>query len=580
LGRAALALVAVSLLALSAVALEGQPRFRGSVSGIVVDPQGNPVEGAVIEVYSGGLLVKMIRTLSSGIFYAELEPGTYSVKIVKEGFATYTRTVKVSPGSSVDLGLVALENAIALSAFPSYLRVGMGEEVEIPLSVENRGEVEISCDATVSSEVPTKLVYSGVEVRSFALRGGEKRSLTLVIGPCYEPGEYAVNLTLTPSCGYPVSKSMTVSVYKPEVEFLLCDFPAKVFLPGDDIKFNVRVVNPFGTDVYVELNLSLPRDWEASILTSSGERVRGLILEARKSASLRVWCRPPPDVKGGSYEIVLSGEMRGLGNEFNVSDSLTLVAYVESGRPLVSASAETPVIDAYSGSQAKFRISLSNVGTGDAIVDLRVEGLPEGYSWRIQDAEGNVISSIYLPVGGTKKVFLVVRVPYGEEPVMRQFSFIARTRGGHEVRLQLGLNVLGKYEISYKTEVFSTEMPIGGTAVYQLVVENSGANELTNVRLVVTHVPEGFNVSVSPSCVESLRPGETVTFTITLGCSSDINAGDYYLTVKVVSDQVESEVRQLRVSLYQRSEVVYVALAVLMVALMVVSIAYRKYGRR
>jgi len=547
----------------------------------VVDCFGTPLKDAKVEVYASNLLVKLVLTQDSGMFYMELDPGMYTVVISKEGFETVTKNVRVMARSALDLGTIVLGTALKVSMFPSRLRLGIGQKIQVPIVVENVGEVDLKCNISISSgELTAKVLFSGLEIDSFSLTSKETKNLVLEIGPCYRVGIYLVNLTFIPSSGYLVNKTLKVEVYESQVKFLTCDFPAKVFMTSEDISFDITITNPFDVDAYVDFDIVYPRDWVVFLSSVSGERIKGLAIKARGSVKLKVCCRAPSGVSGGVYEIKLIGTLYNLEYYLNVTNSLALKVYIEKGHPLLSISVETPVLDVYSGLQARFELSISNLGTGDAIVDLRVENLPSGFWYNIQDLKGNVISSIYLSPSVTKKVILIVRAPYGEEPHIIEFNFVAKAREGNEVRIPLGLNILGKYELSYKTELSSMEMEIGGTSVYQLTMENTGANELTNVKLVIVHLPQGFNVSVSPNVVESLRPGETCTFTITVSSSSDLNAGDYYMTVKVVSDQVETDTRQIRISLYQRSEIVYIALIVLVVAIIVVSFVYHKYGRR
>ena len=558
-----------------------QPLFRGSVSGTVVDCFGKPLKDVKVEVYSGSLLVKVVVTQDSGMFYIELDSGTYSVVISKEGFETITKNIRVTARTALDLGTIELGSALKVSMFPSQLRLNIGQKIQVPIVVKNVGEIDLTCNISINvGELMARVLFSGLEVNSFLIASKETKNLVLEIGPCYKTGLYSVNLTFIPSSGYLVNKTLNVEVYESQIKFLTCDFPAKVFMSGENMSFDVVITNPFDVDVYATFNINYPEGWVVFLSSASGERVKGLSIKAKSSTKLKVHCRAPSGISGGVYEVELIGMLYNLEYNLNITNSLVLKAYIERGHPLLSVNVETPVLDVYSGSQARFELSISNLGTGDAIVDLRVENLPSGFWYNVQDLKGNVISSIYLSPSATKKVILVVRAPYGEEPHIIEFNFVARAREGNEVRVSLGLNILGKYEMSYKTELSSMEMEIGGTSVYQLTMENTGANELTNVKLVIVHLPQGFNVSVSPSVVESLKPGETCTFTITVSSSSDLNAGDYYMTVKVVSDQVETDTRQIRISLYQRSEIVYIALIVLVIAIIVVSFIYHRYGRR
>ena len=558
-----------------------QPKLTGSVSGTVTDPLGRPLAEAKVEVYSGNLLVKSITTFYNGMFYIELNPGTYQIKISKEGFVTKTLTIMIRGFSHVDLGKIELENALRVSMFPSYIRIPMGEGKQIPFTVYNNGDVDLSCDIIIiSKEINAKVLFSSLEINSFMILSKESKNLILQLEPHYKTGMYFVNLTITPSHGLSINRTIKIEVYNPISKFLLCVLPAKIYMSGETATYDITISNPFNIDVFVEFNIKYPKEWTAYVSTTGGERIKSLLLKAREVRTLKIICKIPSETKSGNYDIVLNVTLSNPGYELNINDSIKVRVIIEEGKPLLNIKVENPVLDVYSGSTAKFELSISNLGTGDAIVDLKVEGLPKGYSYSVQDTKGNVISSIYLAPMSTKKIILVIKVPYGEQPSIKEFNFLAKIRGGSLLRTSLGLNILGRYEISYKTEIFSLEMPIGGTSIYKLTIENSGANEVTSVRVVMLHVPSGFNVSISPVTLESLKPGESYTFTITISSSSDLNAGDYYLTFKVVSSQVETDVRQLRVTLYQRTEMIYIAIALLFIVIIIITFIYRKYGRR
>ncbi|MBW8749163.1 MAG: carboxypeptidase regulatory-like domain-containing protein, partial [Acidobacteria bacterium] len=89
------ALAVTLVCATAACAQTGQ----GSISGTIRDSQGDLVPGARIEVVSDSTKVSQVTTTNNaGLFQIQsLNPGSYTVVIVKEGFEkTTVKTVNVS----------------------------------------------------------------------------------------------------------------------------------------------------------------------------------------------------------------------------------------------------------------------------------------------------------------------------------------------------------------------------------------------------------------------------------------------------------------------------------------------------
>jgi len=567
--KSAAVLLTVIILAIAVQALP-----LSSLNGRVVDENGAGLGGARIEVYQGSALVKVISTSDTGYFSGYLEVGSYTLKITKDGYVPKTLTVMVRSGG-LSLGEISLEKALKASSFFREIVVNPGGRISIPVSIANLGDAATTCTVNISAPLEAYLKLSGMEITSFILSPGESRGLTLEAAVPNAYGEYFVNITFISDKGVNASLSFKLTVREGPYSLLLsCDTPGKAYLPGDTAIFNVDIRNPFDETIYLNLSLIYPENWAAYLTSQSGERVTAVSLRPSGSTKIKVVAKIPGDAATGTYPLTV------LASSSKVSDSIRLTVTVEKGEPVLSVNLDTPSVNAYSGSAATYEFEVSNIGTGDAVYDIGVEGLPEGYTYTIQDNKGNVLSSIYMPPQASRKLFLRVKVPYGEEPHSIGFNLTFAREGSVVAHVALTLNILGKYEIKYKTENFLLEMPVGGTAEFMLDIENSGASELTSVMVKLLSVPSGLNVTVEPDYIPSLKPGDTASFKLTVISSGDMNAGDYYVTLVIVSDQVDSESRFIRVSLYQSTETAYLGYALLAVAVIVLLVVYRRYGRR
>ena len=76
----------------------------GTISGTVLDGQGNPVAGALVKVLRDGFneVVKETKSAADGSFAARVTPGRYLVRALADGFTPATfSSVQVSPSTEL-----------------------------------------------------------------------------------------------------------------------------------------------------------------------------------------------------------------------------------------------------------------------------------------------------------------------------------------------------------------------------------------------------------------------------------------------------------------------------------------------
>jgi uncharacterized membrane protein len=134
-----------------------------------------------------------------------------------------------------------------------------------------------------------------------------------------------------------------------------------------------------------------------------------------------------------------------------------------------------------------------------------------------------------------------------------------------------GMNVVSS-KLAYETkpgEIFDVV----------LYVSNTGqGSALTNVYLD-TKAPEGWLIQVSPNRTNSIKAGESQTFTMTVQSPGNIVASDYEVNVKVKSDQAEKE-KDYRITVKTESYIPYIGAGIIVLVVVGLVLIYRKYGRR
>ncbi|MGQ9479026.1 MAG: COG1470 family protein [Thermoproteota archaeon] len=164
----------------------------------------------------------------------------------------------------------------------------------------------------------------------------------------------------------------------------------------------------------------------------------------------------PDNAQLGFYEI----KIQAYSQDFVSSLSFSVTISKGSVKPKVYI--DTPYVEAYEGSSAKFRIEVENIGDADGLIGVNVTQFPAEYSYKLSDEVGNVLSKVFLKPQERKRLNLIVEVPSLAEPQTILFLVEAYTQDSSS-RLSLTLGVLGFYSMSYETQNYYLETTAGST---------------------------------------------------------------------------------------------------------------------
>ncbi len=570
---------AAVLLALAVAALlSGLAWSEVGVSGVVVDRDGNPVGGVSVAVYdSNGGVVARATTSPSGYFSVALASGTYTLRLSKPGYVEKVITFTVGkPTFSTDLGTIVMDYSLSISMPLTAIELPVLSSASLPLVVSNKGSGVENVSIGVSSNCSLDVgVYSGnVRVGRLALGPGDSQSLTVrVKAPFMEAATCRVTLTFAGSIAH--SRDLTVAVLNQPLRLITSSITSIRAAPGAVLQIPVRVVNRLSDPIVAQLSVSQPAGWSAVVKDPAGNIVSSVSLAPGDSLQAVVYLGVPRDVKPGTYNVTLGL----LGTDPYFVDAATVSVTVSAGAPVLHLSVATPHLDVYAGKSARYQFTVTNFGEADCLAVFNVTGLPRGYTWSVVDAQGNTLTQVYLPAGGSSTLYLTVGVPPLADPGALSFKLSVRAQSaGDEIPLSLG--ILGRYALSFVTQNFYLEAAPGSTATFQLTLSNAGYSSLTNLAVTVASAPSGFTVSVDPQSVLLLRPGERATFTVTVTTDPTVDAGDYYITLTVRADQLDSVSRDLHVYIRAPSSPAYAAAAAVAALAVAAVIAFRRFGRR
>ncbi|MEM0087683.1 MAG: NEW3 domain-containing protein [Thermofilum sp.] len=576
---ALLVVLASALTSLSQPSTSAEAQGSVGVMGYVVSRDGKPVAGVEVIVYdSNNVVVASTSTSADGFFTVPLMPGTYTLKLSKQGYVEKSIAFTVSKTTyyTANLGTIVLDYALSVSLPITALQLSALGTATVPVTVSNKGPAteNLTIELSGNCSLDVKLYSGSAPVNSLSLGPGETVSLTLKVkAPYMQPAVCSIFAMFSGSTTQ--VRNLLVSVVQQPLGLLSSQLEALKAAPGSVLQIPLKISNPLSDPVRAALEISTPPGWGAVVKDVTGTIIAQLRLDSGAFTQATLMLSVPREASPGTYPITLT--LRGVDPYF--IEKLTINVTVASSTPALRLTTPTPFVNTYAGKTAQYQLSLSNLGDSDCVASVAVSGLPQGYTWALKDAQGNVVSQVYLPAGGSLNLYLAVSVPPLAEPGAVSFQ-VSVTAGSTGDSLGLSLGILGSYKLSYVTQNFYVEMLPGSTSTFQVTVRNDGYSSLTNVKLSVASTPSGFTASVNPQNVLLLKPGNTTTFTVSVTADPTVDAGDYYISLVLSADQVDAQSRDLHVFVKPPSTPAYYAVLAAALLLAGVVLAFRKFGRR
>jgi len=549
------------------------------IVGRVVDKEGQGLSGVKVEVYSSDeSFIVSKQAHSNGSFSVYLTLGTYSVYFSKPGYIKATKSIALETGHrEINLGDMILLRALKLSSSVLSRVAAPGDKLVLPFTVSNLGEQPEVVEFLVSKPRgwSTRIIDQSGEIAKISLLPGASLTLQLEVTTLVTFTE-TKSLSLTAVGQTSSTLNFTVTAKPSELPIVSCQFSGKLVASGETVLFPVRVKNPFVVKLPFRVAIdSIPPNW-MGLIRSGGEAVAELTLESGEFADLVVEVYVPPETPDAEYNVVFRASSPAASE-----DVVLLVAVQKLAAGLgVSVQAVPPYLDAYAGSQAKFRLEATNRGGYDQLFDLDIKGLsPDLRAW-FERPGGQEITRVYIEAGQLIEFYVVLAIPKGAQLGTMNFT-VSITSASLTKSLKLTLNVLGFYEIKITNVNFYARVTVGGETSYELRIRNTGTHDATNLRVSVgDSAPEGFTIGIKPSVFSSLEPDDEAVFTITAKTRSDVNAGNYYVDFKVWSDQTEPVTFSLRIEVEQQMSWILVGGTLLVISLIALFLVYRKFGRR
>ena len=547
-----------------------------NVRGKLIDINGNPISDAQVKIYRNDVLIFQTETGNEGTFSFYVEREVVLVRFQAHGYEVKEIKLDLSSKTALTywMGEIILDYSIKIVPGGNIFRTEQGEFLQIPVLIMNDGYEKETCLVEIKTPTDWRAQFvssNGLRIEGFSIIPGARETFNLKVQvPRNALGSYNITLIIR---GFFVHKApIEVIVEKKDWKLIEAEFIDATALRDSQVIFNFKIVNNLGERAVLELSVDAPQNWRTDIRDNSNRSFTTVFLEPDESVSAFIKVRIPPDAKYGKEIITLRA--CGLG----VCSTIDFTIHVVEGYDDIQLFSTHPFTSAYAGSMANIKVKVRNEGLSGTIVSFDVKDLPETYTFTIRDKKGNIVNQLFLESGSEEELEINILIPTGTEPGFVQFTLTAKGETS-EAKINLGINILGRYELKVLTENFYLETTAGSKQKFYVDVKNSGHTVISNLRIIITDTPQKIKVNVEPKDIPLLMPGETGRFTLVVNVEPEIPSGDYFVEFKIESASA-TIARSLRVNVKPREEIAYLSLITVVFIIVALAFLYRRYGRR
>jgi len=351
----------------------------------------------------------------------------------------------------------------------------------------------------------------------------------------------------------------------------------RVVKPDSTVTLPLTITNLSDKIEEIEFSTYNPDGWSTRVLDASGE-VRKILLSSESSTNLNLEVSVPSNARGDNVVTVTA-----LGS---IKSTLNITIIAQETQTDLSSVIQVAVvlkeITAKAGATLNYPIVIRNKGDEDLLLLLNVNSLPENWDALFElEEEKEAVSQILLLEGETRRLDLVVTPPSIVD--LGNYKIIAVIRnmdGTFEKQIDVGANIVGSYSLKVSASTLYTSATSGGSTSFTATVTNTGQSPVTTLKLSIVDIPTGWECTVTPIQIASITPKESSTFNVLTKIPDSAVAGDYMITVKAESDQVDSSEVQIRVTVSASTSWGLIGIGIAAVAIVGLIIVFRKFSRR
>ncbi|MCH3917939.1 MAG: NEW3 domain-containing protein [Spirochaetia bacterium] len=351
-------------------------------------------------------------------------------------------------------------------------------------------------------------------------------------------------------------------------------YPALNVSDSDMIVFDLKVNNYDMAPGRVDLSVSgLPKGWDYQFVGGGGQ-VSAVFAAPNNPVDVQLWVIPNDGVKAGSYDFNVTA------NGKDATYSLPLTVLLGQKLPeRLSLTTELKTINGAPDSDFTFQVTLHNNSAAETLINLNAT-VPDGFKAAFYEQYGSKeMSTVSIAAGATKTMKVTVTPPQGVSEGSYPVTVIAKA-ATTSAAVPVTLQVKGqpKLALSGENGILSFSAVAGKEKVFTLELKNSGTADAKDVSLTASS-PSNWNVTFTPSKLDSVAAGATTKVKMTVNPSSQAITGDYGLTANASTSSSRVS-QQFRVTIKTSSLWGLVAILIIAGAVIILLLAVKKFGRR
>jgi uncharacterized membrane protein len=339
--------------------------------------------------------------------------------------------------------------------------------------------------------------------------------------------------------------------------------------PGESIDYTIDVINNSKEVKNADITLSgVPKGWTYTI-KSGGWNVSAISIlpGERKSLSLKV--EVPFKINKGSYrfKVLATG-----------SDPLPLVVIIsEQGTFKTEFTTDQANMQGNATSTFTFNVNLKN-RTADKQLYALMSDAPRGWNVTFK-SNYQQVTSVSTEPNSNQAITIEIKPPDRIEAGKYKIPVSAATNSS-SASMDLEVVITGSYsmELTTPTGLLSTTLTAGDARRMELVINNTGSSELSDINLSFS-APVNWDVTFDPKKVDKLPSGKTAHVFATVKADKKAIPGDYITNIESKTPEASSKVT-FRISVETPMLWGWIGVLIIIVALGSVYYLFRKYGRR
>lgn len=367
-----------------------------------------------------------------------------------------------------------------------------------------------------------------------------------------------------------IEKPVATATATPTGTRIYCDTPGQLALAGDTVTFPIIIQN-YDADRTYTLSASNDAGWTTGF-QYNGKNIYEIFVPQGQSKTVSLVVKTTYTTAVGEKQITARAD----------DNSISLGVSITSTNNSVQVSVPLDSVIASLGGNIYYDVSLQNLQPENIDYKLSVTGLPEGWYFRYVSARGSAdeMAEAIVPASGTKTIVLQIVPPLSAQVGDYSFTAVVTTPDGVEIMEDLTLKLKGSVSMSVTTDQLAYSTSPGQSFDIRVYVTNNGqGGSLTNVYPNV-EAPSGWTVNVTPTTVNSIKPGETQIYTVSVLPPANIVPNVYAVNIAVKSDQSTSATSNYQITITTSSIIPYLGGALVLAVIGGLVLMYRKYGRR